>query len=529
MNPSFRDLPPHALRPTGRSALQLHELGFDHVHPTEEQKQALSATIWSADNIELTTVGIDIGSSTSHLMFARVHLQRLSEALSSRFVVVGREILWRSPILLTPYLAGHTIDAPALERFVADAYRAARLAPEDIDSGAVILTGEALKRRNARAIAELFADQSGKLVCASAGHHLEAVMAAHGSGAVEYSRREHRTVLNVDIGGGTTKLALAHGGRVLGDAAIAIGGRLLAFGPEGALARIEQPAREIAESLGIELALGAPLAPAARARLLGRMLELLIGTLGLAPWQGLAQRLALTPPLRAAQPIDVISFSGGVAEYIFGREHRSFADLGAELGAGIMAALADKRIPYPVLDPGNGIRATVIGASQFSVQVSGNTIMIANRGMLPLRNLPVIQVELALGADVLPAEVAAAIRRGLEASDIVEGEQLVALALRFGGEPSHARLHALATGICRGLPRTLAARAPLILLLDGDVARTLGVMLRSELDVASDVIAIDGIELKQFDYVDIGELIEPTHVVPLVIKSLLFSNSAGTA
>ena len=119
------------------------------------------------------------------------------------------------------------------------------------------MTGEALKRRNARAIADLFADQSGKFVCASAGHHLEAIMAAHGSGAVAYSREAHKTVLNVDIGGGTTKLALAHGGRMLGNAAIAVGGRLVAFDAEGRLTRIEGPARQIAESIGIELELGA--------------------------------------------------------------------------------------------------------------------------------------------------------------------------------------------------------------------------------------------------------------------------------
>lgn len=146
----------------------LHDLGFDHLHPTEEEQKKLSDTIWSADNIILTTVGVDIGSSTSHLMFSRVHLQRLSEALSSRFVIVNREMLWRSPIILTPYVSGVTIDANRLASFIFGSYKKANLKAEDIDSGAVILTGEALKRKNARAIAELFADQSGKFVCASA-------------------------------------------------------------------------------------------------------------------------------------------------------------------------------------------------------------------------------------------------------------------------------------------------------------------------------------------------------------------------
>ncbi len=510
-------------RASGAPPAWLHELGFDHLHPTEEQKRELSDTIWSADNIELTTVGVDIGSSTSHLMFARVHLQRLSEALSSRFVVVNREILWRSPILLTPYLEGNTIDAHALQHFIDDAYAAAELEPSNIDSGAVILTGEALKRRNARAIADLFADQSGKFVCASAGHHLEAIMAAHGSGAVAYSREAHKTVLNVDIGGGTTKLALAHGGRMLGNAAIAVGGRLVAFDVEGKLTRIEGPARQIAESIGIELELGAELDAADRQHLVKTMVSVLIDTIvGTAP-EGLAAELALTATLERSLPVDVITFSGGVAEFVFQREQADHADLGSEIAAGLVAALSEKRIPYPVFDPGHGIRATVVGASQFTVQVSGNTILIANQDALPLRNIPVVHLDMPFEETISADAVAAEISRALDAFDIVEGEQTVALAFRWQGDPLHARLHALARGICAGFERTIATGQPLLLLMDGDIARTLGEILRRELDVEGDIVSIDGIQLKQFDYVDIGELIEPTHVVPLIIKSLLFS------
>src|SRR5690606_4559709 len=198
----------------------------------------------------------DVGSSTSHLMFAKVHLQRLSEGLSSRFVVVNREVLWRSPILLTPYRPDYTIDSGELSTFFQAAFREAGLTPDDIDTGAVILTGEALKRDNARAIADLFAEESGKFVCASAGHHLEALMAANGSGAVALSRQDHQTILNIDVGGGTVKLGLCHGGRLLATSAFAVGGRLIAFDAEGHMERIEGPAHQIAADVGITLALG---------------------------------------------------------------------------------------------------------------------------------------------------------------------------------------------------------------------------------------------------------------------------------
>src|SRR4051812_702028 len=149
----------------------MHDLEFDHMHMASGEE--VNEVAWSADNVELTTVGIDIGSSTSHLMFAQVHLQRLGTALSSRFVVVNRRIVWQSPILLTPYLSDYTIDTDELAGFIGGCYQYADLEPADIDSGAVILTGEAIKRRNARAIADLFSEEAGRFVCASAGHHME--------------------------------------------------------------------------------------------------------------------------------------------------------------------------------------------------------------------------------------------------------------------------------------------------------------------------------------------------------------------
>ena len=168
----------------------MHESDFDHEHvETAAERAAIVRTIWDQDNVEFKTVGIDIGSSTSHLLFAKVALQRQSQGLSSRFVVVGREIVWRSPILLTPFLPDGTIDAHALGEFIRALLRRRRVSRRDeIDSGAVILTGEAIKRNNARAIDELFAEEAGKFVCATAGHKLESRLAAHGSGAVALSR-----------------------------------------------------------------------------------------------------------------------------------------------------------------------------------------------------------------------------------------------------------------------------------------------------------------------------------------------------
>ncbi len=501
----------------------MHDLEFDHLHM--DPGAELNEVAWTADNVELTTVGIDVGSSTSHLMFARVHLQRLTTALSSRFVVVNRKVLWQSPILLTPYLPDYTIDVDELSGFIGGCYAYAGIEPADIDSGAVILTGEAIKRHNARAIADLFSEEAGKFVCASAGHHMECQLAAHGSGAIALSRGHAARILNVDIGGGTTKFALIENGALVATAAIAVGGRLLVEDAKAGLTRIEEPMREIARSLGIELTLGQPLAAADRERIVARMVRLIMRMIDRRPADELTGRLLVTEPWPAAlanRTLDALTFSGGVAEYLYKREKRQFGDLGFDLAHELSHMLAHRRDLPPVWDPGQGIRATVIGAAQFSVQVSGNTIAITRPDDLPLQNLPVLALSLDLGERIDAGAVATACRAALEQADITEGAAAVAFAFPWRGDPMHARLYALAAGICAAVPGTIAAALPLILLVDGDIGMSLGRIIRYEIAADANVIAIDGVQLKQFDYVDIGRVIDVTNVVPVIIKSLLF-------
>jgi ethanolamine utilization protein EutA len=500
----------------------MHDLEFNHLHVDPDE---IDETAWAADNVELTTVGIDIGSSTSHLMFARVHLQRLTTALSSRFVVVHRKVLWQSPILLTPYLPDYTIDIDELGGFIGGSYAYAGIEPGDIDSGAVILTGEAIKRHNARAIADLFSEEAGRFVCASAGHHMECQLAAHGSGAVALSRGHAVRLLNVDIGGGTTKLALIENGRLVATAAIAVGGRLLVEDPKTGLTRIEEPVREIAQSLGIALALGEPLGAPERARIVARMVRLIMRMIDRRPADALTERLLVTEPWPAALAelgLDALTFSGGVAEYLYKREKRPFGDLGLDLAHELSHMLAHRRDLPPVWDPGQGIRATVIGAAQFSVQISGNTIAITRPEDLPLQNLPVLALGLELGEEIDAGAVTAQCRAALTQADVSEGTGPVAFAVPWRGDPTHARLFALAAGICAAVPATIAAGLPLVLLVDGDIGMSLGRIIRSEIAGSANVIAIDGVQLRQFDYVDIGRIIGVTHVVPVIIKSLLF-------
>ena len=298
------------------------ELGFAHEHDeglSGTDHQAVQRAIREHDTLELVTVGVDIGSSTSHLLFARVLFERRGHRRSDRFVVVDRTVQWRSPILLTPFGPDGTIDAHRLARFVQDCYSQAGIAPGEVDSGAVILTGEAIKKRNARAIDEMIAGGSGRFVCAT-GHRLECILAAHGSGATELNRRRGGRGLHADIGGGTTKLALIEAGEVRSVAAFAVGGRLVAQDPAGDWTLIDDPARLVAASLGLDAGPATFASPAARRQLAERLAGLVIDQIVSGPVDGLGRALALTEPLERPGPVDYLTFSGGVSEYMFGPE-----------------------------------------------------------------------------------------------------------------------------------------------------------------------------------------------------------------
>ncbi len=237
-----------------------HGHGDDH-HHDEPDVPLTQNPMWQQDNVMLRSVGVDIGSSGTQVAFSRLYLRRLSENLTSRFVVVRRELHFQSQVHFTPFAEGMSIDAEALGKILDQAYADAGVTPKDIDTGVVILTGEALRRRNAEAIAGVVSEHAGDLVCASAGHHMEAMLAAYGSGTVRASRRDHSRLLNVDIGGGTTKLTLVDDGRITATAALHVGGRLVATGEDGLVTRLEPGGAYHAERAGISLELGAAAGP----------------------------------------------------------------------------------------------------------------------------------------------------------------------------------------------------------------------------------------------------------------------------
>jgi len=499
----------------GQDVVHEHDGDADHDHDHFEfdsDERLEENPIWIQDHVTLVTVGIDIGSSGTQVIFSRINLRRYGEDLTSRYYVVSRETLFQSPVALTPYASDERIDDVALGAIIEEAYAAAGVAPRDIDTGVVILTGEALRRENAEAIAALLAEQGGDFVTATAGHHMESMLAAYGSGASKLSYDQSKRILNVDIGGGTTKLGIVENGDVTVTAALHIGGRLQVVDDIGRLVRLDPAGKFHARQAGFFWSRGDVLSSAQLDKVAASMADLLVAALTQRPLPHALEPLCLTDPIADFGCIDGIMFSGGVGEYVYGREDRDFGDMGRRLGRAIRSRIDAGALPWPLLPAGECIRATALGASEYSVQLSGNTSYISKPGeLLPRRNLQVLQPSYVCEESIDADELAKAIRAHFTAFDLIEGEGEVALALRWRGAPSYERILAFAEGIRHGLATTIERRKPLYIMLDGDVAQTLGAILREELLIESEILAID------------GRIRMPSFTVPVTIKSLLFS------
>lgn len=341
-----------------------------------------------------------------------------------------REFVYESPIMLIPFLEDDTIDTAAIQTYLTRSYDEAGFSPHQVDTGAVITTGEASRKKNAERVTHLFSKRIGKFVCATVGPNLESVMAAHGSGAVEFSHDTEQDVLNIDVGGGTTKLAYIRDGLVEETASINVGARLISFDDDQRLDRLEAAARKIAYNLGIDLRQGHRLSSTNRQRLADRFAELLFDLVDDVPSSLL--RELMVAELERREPFDIVTFSGGASEYVYGREEESFNDLGIEFGEAIRKGLEKRGYDYAELD--SGIRATVLGSTQHTIQISGNTIVLTDEQLLPLRNVPL--VPFVVDEDEPKPDIVKRIANKLDLYDVDRIDERFAFGIHLHGQPN---------------------------------------------------------------------------------------------
>lgn len=484
-----------------------------------------SPSMFSLDQdqtVRLTTVGIDIGSATSQLNFSLIELQREN----ARFVVTRRELLYESDILITPYLDATTIDTAQLSAFIDDQYAKADMTNDDIDSGAIILTGLALAKHNSRAIADMFSEHAGKFVAVSAGDAIESTLACRGAGIEALSRETGQSVVNIDMGGGTVKYAYVSNGKLSRVGAIDIGARLITTDENNTVLKIEEPAAMMLASNDLTLKVGDQLDEETLDTLVRYMANEVLAHAGVLAGRPQEDRLLRTPPLfdEAEHPsIDVISFSGGISEYIYGRETRTFGDLGKPLAEAVMDQVRSTGLVR--VEPPKGIRATVLGASQYSLQLSGNTVYASDPALMPLRNIPVIKPDIDLQIDDLVFdEIREAIARSLAARERALDTDAVAIAMNWGGSATYTRLDVLARAFLATAGPEIAElhELPLIIVCDCDIAGLLGRHIQELTAQPIQLVTIDGIEVSEFDYLDVGAYVPGTGALPVVVKSLLF-------
>lgn len=480
----------------------------------------MSLTI-SEDEIKLLSVGIDVGSSTSHLVFSKITLTRNEKSYSRRFEVTNREVIYKSAIIDTPLIDPETIDVNQVVSFFRSEYEKAGIDHKDVQSGVVIVTGETAKKKNASEIVSLLAEDAGKFVAATAGPNFESMIAAYGSGATTRSHGTNAYVISCDIGGGTSNIAVSYKGEVLATSCISVGGRLIGFNGDRKVNRIDQPAREVMDSLGLHYKLGEVISEDDVKKICDVFANSLVDALILSNYSPVTQKLLMTKNISVPDGDVEFIFSGGVSEMIYSDEKVDFNDIGYYLGQAIKSKFS--LLPGPVLEPNNKIRATVIGAGCYTLQVSGSTCFLDDDSLdFPLRNVPVISVNIDR-EKLEESYVVKQVTTALQKFDIVEGEEVIALSFDDPVRASYQKLKTFAVGIEKALPNSVKKNIPIILIFKRDIGNSVGNVIRRETNIKDNLASIDEIEVSEGDWIDIGAPLINGQVIPVTVKSLVFS------
>ncbi len=475
---------------------------------------------------EIISVGIDIGTTTTQVVFSQLSLNQVNQpGQIPRLDIANRKILHESSIVLTPLLDTDTVDAEKLAQIIRAEYQTAGMLPENVETGAVIITGETAKKNNADQILNAIAGLAGDFVVTVAGPNLEGVIAGKGSGAANYSRQHFTTITNVDIGGGSANCAVFRQGNTIATAAMNYGGRIIELNPQtGIVNGITRSGYAIMHAAGVKLEIGGT---ASISDLLHIADEVAAVTVHLieGTTSPLADKLYQTLPSSISGAGKPVMFSGGIGYYFYYPvDCGTIASIARHGDIGPMISQSLKKNPaissYTILKPAETQRATVLGASSQTLTLSGSTIW-AESAILPLKNVPVVRSGWT-ASDVVPSEIANSIRAALQRWDVEAGVDTFAVSIELDFVLDYKQLTLVAEGLAL-FSREIPGRKPLIIILKRDYAQAVGQTLKGLIG-SRPLLVIDQVGLEEGDYIDIGSPMMDGRVVPLVVKTLVFSH-----
>lgn len=472
---------------------------------------------------EIMSAGIDIGTSTSKLIISQLSILNVAGISHvPRIEIVDKTVLYKSKVYRTPLKNETTIDMPKVEEIIQGEYKKAKISPEDIETGAVIITGEAATKNNASEMVHQLSNQAGEFLVATAGPHLESMIAAKGSGAYALSKGNSLVRANVDIGGGTANIAVFQNENLLGTCALHVGGRLIEFDND-VIKSISKPIQKLCNQNNISLNIGDEKSNPNISKVIDILVRQLYSTLkngnqakdvtlnveNLPDWQ---------------KSIDIVTFSGGVAECMYRKETsaemENYNDIGLWLAGRIQKSNIFKE--FKIQEPKETVRATVLGAGMQTTEISGATIQI-EASQLPLKNIPIIKHDFEnqfdLGIEALPRTF----KQAEKIFDTQQTETNFALSLSQIPYVDFREIQKLADIIIKLMNERKKRELPIILITESDIAKVLGQSLIAR-GANQAIICIDQIKVSTGDYIDIGKKMQ-SEVVPVVVKTLTFHAS----
>ena len=472
---------------------------------------------------DILSVGIDIGTSTTQVIFSKIIIENTAGYFSVPHIsIVDKEVIYKSDIYMTPLVNSYLIDGDKVRQIVETEFKKAGFSPKDTQTGAVIITGESARKENSALVLEKLSDFAGDFVVSTAGPDLESVIAGKGSGAQSYSQENACTAVNLDIGGGTTNIVIFDNGKVVSKGCVDIGGRQIRLDSDYTVRYISPSARIIADKLGVTIEVGQRTDKESIKRICAEMVSLLEQLLGIYDKTPILERIITngSTHLEINKPIKAICFSGGVADCIYNTSHETlqYGDIGVLLGA----AVREGRLfsDFKLIHAKETIRATVVGAGTYTTSISGSTISYSD-GLLPLKNIPVLKLNSKEQSLIFSGD-GSFLKEKIQWFASQSDTSRLVLAFDGKNNPSYDEIKSLANAAGGALDEFLPEGEPMIIVTQSDIAKVLGQVLKRLYGQKRDIISVDSISVEDGDFVDLGSPLMDGMVIPVVVKTLIF-------